>query len=155
MVKTRKTKTLEVEWPVLRRNALKGEYWCRGSSTCIMHLSKFSFTRFMTIDELIDHLRTVHEKNTDIVNKTFATMPDFKEWKEGYETASFSLFVLHSERMGYVCYYYYCNRTSKYTSRGTGKRGLKIQGTSKLESHCTSFIRARKYESGVVKVEMC
>ena len=75
----------------------------------------------MTIDELIDQLSM-----SRIVNKTFATMPDFKEWKEGYETASFSLFVLHSERMGYVCYYYYFNRTGKYTSRGTGKRGLKI-----------------------------
>ena len=57
-----------------------------------MHLSKSFFTRFMTIDELIDQLSM-----SRIVNKTFATMPDFKEWKEGYETASFSLFVLQNE----------------------------------------------------------
>ena len=51
-------------------------------------------------------------------------------------------------------YKFYCNRTGNYSSRGEGKRGLKIQGTSKLGMHCTAYIRAKKYSSEV-SVEMC
>ena len=80
------------------------------------------------------------------------------QWKEEFETNLSSSFVLHSspkQQLGYKCYYYYCNRTGNYSSRGEGKRGLKIQGTSKLGMHCTAYIRAKKYSSGEVSVEMC
>ena len=51
--------------------------------------------------------------------------------------------------------YYYCNRTGYYSSRGEGKRRLEIQGTSKCGMHCTAYIRAKKYSSGEVSVEVC
>ena len=85
-------------------------------------------------------------------------MPDFKMWKEEYENSSLSSFILHSapkRHIGYQSYYYYCNRTGHYFSKGKGKRGLKIQGSSKLDAHCTAFIRAKKYDDGCVEVTMC
>ena len=63
-------------------------------------------------------------------------MVNFLQWKEEFETGTSSLFVLHSspkQRTGsYICYYYYCNRSGNYFSRGKGKQGLKIQGSSKI-----------------------
>ena len=57
---------------------------------------------------------------------------------------------------GYLCYYYYCNRSGCYTPKGKGKRESKIQGSSKIGVYCTAYIRAKKYLlSGEVSVEMC
>ena len=82
------------------------------------------------------------------------------QWKEQYETSSRSSFVLHSspkERcsVDYVTYYYYCNRSGKYVARGKGKRQLKIQGSSKLDTHCPAYIRAKRHQDGQVHVEIC
>ena len=42
----------------------------------------------------------------------------------------------------YHHYYYYCNRTGTYNPRGSGKRGLKSQGTSKINASCSACIKA-------------
>ena len=42
----------------------------------------------------------------------------------------------------YQHYYYYCNRTGTYNPRGSGKRGLKSQGTSKINASCSACIKA-------------
>ena len=80
------------------------------------------------------------------------------DWKEHHENDSLSSFVLHSspkQRENYVIYYYYCNRTGKFKQKGTGKRSLKQQGTSKLGGHCTAYIRVKEYESGEVEAKIC
>ena len=59
------------------------------------------------------------------------------------------------QRDNYIIYYYYCNRTGKFTSKGHGKRSLKQQGTSKIGGHCTAYIRVKEFESGEVEAEMC
>ena len=69
-----------------------------------------------------------------------------------------SSFVLQSspkQRDNYIIYYYYCNRTGTFTSRGNGKRSLKQQGTSKLGGYCTAYIRVKEYECGKVEAEIC
>ncbi|XP_019863881.1 PREDICTED: uncharacterized protein LOC109593069, partial [Amphimedon queenslandica] len=95
--------------------------------------------RFITMDQLIIHLCSCHNKAIDLVHQQFTTLAEFMQWKEQYETSSRSSFVLHSspkERSsaGYVTYYYYCSRSGKYIGRGKGKRQLKIQGSSKLNN---------------------
>lgn len=80
-------------------------------------------------------------------------------WKGTMESTSSSLYVLHSapqKRADHSCYYYYCNRSGVYNSKGKGKRALKLQGSSKIGGHCVAYIRARKYtSSGHVEAEIC
>jgi len=52
-------------------------------------------------------------------------------------------------------YYFYCNRTGKFTSKSKGVRSEKQQGTSKIGQYCTAYIRARQYKSGEVEAEIC
>ena len=59
------------------------------------------------------------------------------------------------QRDNYIIYYYYCNRTGKFTSKGHGKRSVKQQGTSKIGGHCTAYIRVKEFESGEVEAEIC
>lgn len=96
----------------------------------------------------------------DVIHRQFPSLAEFMQWKEQYETSSRSSFVLHcspKERSsaGYVTYYYYCNRSGKYAARGKGKQQLKIQGSSKLDTHCPAYIRAKRHEDGQVRVELC
>ena len=51
-------------------------------------------------------------------------------------------------------YYYYCNRTGHYKSKGTGVRTLKTQGTSKINAHCTAAMIVTQDVNGVV-AEIC
>lgn len=115
--------------------------------------------RFICSDDLIKHLSDVHNEKVNIDKKTFATMEEFTTWKADFETCTSSNFVLHcapKKRLHYLCYYYYCNRSGSFNSRGKGKRSLKLQGSSKIGSNCIAFIRARQQDSsGEVEAEIC
>ena len=114
--------------------------------------------RFISVDDLINHLKSSHNKVINVTTKTYPDLHSFMDWKEEFELKTSSSYVLHSspkQRVNCTCYYYYCNRTGTYSSRGEGKRGLKIEGTSKIGMHCTAYIRAKKYVSGEVIVEVC
>ena len=39
-------------------------------------------------------------------------------------------------------FYYYCNKAGTYKSEGTGKQQLKTQGTAKMGSQCSAYIKA-------------
>ena len=93
--------------------------------------------RFRTSNELIEHLRSMHNKCIDVIHKSFSALNEFMKWKEDFEENSRSSYVLHCapkchSNSNYVSYYYYCNRSGKYSSRGKGVRELKIQGSSTL-----------------------
>ena len=114
--------------------------------------------RFTSTDGLIQHLRNSHNHKISISTENFKTMAEFVEWKEAFETKSSSSFVLHcspKQCANYLTYYYYCNRTGKYDHKGKGARSLKLQGSSKLGSHCTAYMRVRQYTSGLVEAEVC
>ena len=52
--------------------------------------------------------------------------------------------------------YYQCNRSGVFQSKGTGKRRLKSQGSSKINSHCTAAITLTVYHTTQsVKAEVC
>ena len=146
-----------VKYIVLKRIVIKGQ--CKCCAWMLHSCDLFVKYRFLKTDELIEHMRCDHSKDIFITHKSFPSMPDFKSWKEEYEISSQSFFTLNSapkRRIGYQSYYYYCNRSGTYFSKGKGKRGLKIQGSSKINSHCTSFIRVKKFDDdGTVQVEMC
>ena len=110
------------------------------------------------MDGLIEHLVKTHNQSINVVTKSFPNLHNFMQWKEELEITTSSLFVLHSspkQRIDCTYYYYYCNRTGQYNSKGKDKRNLKIQGTSKIGGHCTVYIRAQKFLSGEVNAEIC
>ena len=77
-------------------------------------------------------------------------------WKSDFEI-SFSSYVLHfapQKREDHSCFYYYCNRSGVYHSRGKGKRALKLQRSNKVDGYCIAYIRACRYISGGVTAEI-
>ncbi|XP_019853060.1 PREDICTED: uncharacterized protein LOC109582660 [Amphimedon queenslandica] len=115
--------------------------------------------RFSNIDQLIKHLQESHNHSIEVKTRKFDTMEDFMAWKSDIEKSSSSSYVLHSapqKREDHSCYYYYCNRSGVYHLRGKGKRALKLQGSSnKVDGYCVAYIRACRYTSGAVTVEIC
>ncbi|XP_011402771.1 PREDICTED: uncharacterized protein LOC100634557 [Amphimedon queenslandica] len=114
--------------------------------------------KFINMDGLIEHLVETHNQSINVITKSFPSLHNFMQWKEELEIKSSSSFVLHSspkQRVDCTCYYYYSNRSGQYNSKGKGKRNLKIQGTSKIGSHCTAYIRVQKFLSGEVSAEIC
>ena len=52
--------------------------------------------------------------------------------------------------------YYQCNRSGVFQSKGTGKRRLKSQGSSKIKIHCTAAITLTvNHTTQSVKAEVC
>lgn len=84
---------------------------------------------------------------------------DFREWKEHIEMNTNSWYVQTSGRKDLLdCgkTYYYCNRSGHFQSRSTGKRHLKTQGLSKINSYCTAAITvSREKVSGFIEVKVC
>lgn len=75
--------------------------------------------------------------------RTFLIHTDFKVWKETLEKETNSWFVQGSgekKLSDSSKIYYYCNRSGTFTTKGAGKRQMKMQGTSKIASHCTASI---------------
>ena len=94
---------------------------------------------------LVGHLNREHSCAIDSVERTFGSFYEFSTWKEEEERVSHSWFVMHTAPktiQNYQHYYYYCNRTGTYNPRGSGKRGLKSQGTSKINASCSACIKA-------------
>ena len=54
----------------------------------------------------------------------FSNFDEFELWKTDFEKTSNSTFVLHSAPnilADHQCYYFYCDRSGTYNSRGKGK----------------------------------
>ena len=87
----------------------------------------------------------------------FESMDAFLEWKEQEERETHTWYI---QRCGAKLgtenehWYYYCNRAGKYQARGKNERSLKSQGTSKITSHCSAYIKAtRNIKTNNVTVE--
>lgn len=63
--------------------------------------------------------------------------------KFGKKKETNSWFVQESGKKSAGTTYYYCNRNGYYKSRGTGRRHLKNQGTSKINAHCTAALKVQ------------
>ena len=117
------------------------------------------FHRFQTTLQLVSHLSATHHMKMDTRTLSFSNMNEFLQWKEKEERATNSSYVKHSSSKLYgenEHSYYYCNRTGSYTGKGEGKRQLKSQGSSKINSHCTAHMKAvYNRNSHKVSVEHC
>ena len=56
--------------------------------------------------------------------------------------------------MGHRKIYYYCNRSGHFRNKATGQRRSKVQGTSKINAHCTASITLSKAEDNTLRVEV-
>ena len=120
-----------------------------------MCLAILLICRFPTTEGLIKHYREHHNKEINIYSRNFTVFHEFEEWKECHEVETMASFVLNcspKQRDDYLVYYYYCNRTGQYITKGKGKRSLKLQGSSKLGYHCTAYMKVREHTSGT---EVC
>ena len=50
--------------------------------------------------------------------------------------------------------YYYCNRSGFFAAKSSGKRHMKSQGTSKLNTYCTASITAT-LDNGLIRAQIC
>lgn len=57
---------------------------------------------------------------------------------------------------GFKISYYNCNRSGKHLAKGTGRRRIKSQGSSKIGAHCTSTIQLiENCDAGLYQVNFC
>lgn len=95
------------------------------------------------------------------INNNFVTIIiEFSTWKAELEEVSTSYFVkatgIKADSDGNSIYYYYCNRSGFYSTQSTGKRQIKSQGTSKLNTYCTAFIKTTQHmKTGEIQVQTC
>ena len=103
------------------------------------------YQRVTRLQKLLLHLQSNHQLSIEEKEIRFDTLEEFYEWKEEFETTTRSLFVLKCAPQvsnGMKVFYYYCNRVGTYKYEGTGKRQLKTQGTAKIGSQCSAYIKA-------------
>ena len=101
--------------------------------------------RFINIQKLVNHLQENHSISIHMEALEFESFDQFISWKEKEETNTHSWYVQHCAPLdinGKEHWYFYCNRSGKYSQRGKGERGMKSQGTSKTISHCSAHIKA-------------
>ncbi|XP_014679733.1 PREDICTED: uncharacterized protein LOC106819642 [Priapulus caudatus] len=113
---------------------------------------------FDTTKQLIAHLNSDHDRKLVIEESTFNCWQDFQKWKQEEETITKTWYVRpradrHTEY--YNTTWLHCNRAGTFETRGSGKRPLKSQGTSKTGCSCPAFITAWTYVTGEVKAEYC
>ena len=129
----------------------QGRNLYNSSYICFIHL------RFTTLAALIEHDNVHHNVKTSLKELTFTSFHSFLEWKKQMEVETSSQYVQRcSKQKSNVStrYYYYCNRSGTYVSKGTGKRANKSQGTNKIGSTCPAHIKAFKSnECDVIRVE--
>ena len=89
----------------------------------------------------------------------FNTLEEFHAWKAEEEEHTSSSFVQNcgQQRLPNArVWYYYCNRAGTYKSKGSGKRQLKSQGSSKLGEQCSAHIKVSEdIASGIITAKYC
>ena len=115
--------------------------------------------RCNTVKELLQHQNDAHGRSFRIQHREMDSEKEFEKWKIDIQAENNCLYVKDvgaQTRKYHRTSYYYCNRSGFYEARGSGQRGLKSQGSSKLQAHCCAFI-TKKVEKGTgrVSVEYC
>lgn len=96
-------------------------------------------------EKLLKHHVKSHkacESNFDVSQKTFRTYAEFLTWKSQIEKETLSSFVLKNTvtRNSTKYIYFTCNRSGSFTSKSTGQRHLKTQGSCKVGHECSARI---------------
>ncbi len=128
-------------------SVLKGNILRTIQQIVYLTLMDYPIFRFVNVSELMEHLKQGYSYVIDKIELTFDSFDEFSIWKEEEERTSHSWFVMHTAPkliLNYQHYYFYCNRSGSYNPRGSGKRGLKGQGMSKINASCSAYIKAIK-----------
>ena len=110
------------------------------------------------MEMLVEHVAEKHGENLHIVKNSYETVKEYLAWKENVEKETTSWFVKYRKRDGKLntIDWLRCNRTGTHRPRGTGKRAMKQQGTSKIDGCCTAHMKFITSKSdGRVVVEGC
>lgn len=128
----------------------------------ICYISYFVYREekhFETTQELIQHLNASHGHTLKIESDSFKNWEEFEKLKECEEKIRKSWCV---KRRGdrrtkqHKTSWFYCNRTGDFETKGTGKRAIKSQGSSKTGCSCPAFVTARTGAiTGEVTAEFC
>ena len=116
--------------------------------------------RFMTIHNLLQHLREDHKTGIVREEMDFKNFQQFLEWKSVQEEKVDTCYVQHcgarTTQQNTKVWYFYCNRAGKYQPKGKGRRQLKSQGTSKIGEQCSAHLKVvQDVLTGSVKVTYC
>lgn len=103
------------------------------------------------------HLQDVHnvEEVSNCKVLYFLTNDEFLKWKKDLEKSTNTLFIqpCGTQRSKTVkTTYYYCNRSGYFVPKGAGKRVLRAQGSSKINSVCPAKIKKLEKETDGIEV---
>lgn len=82
----------------------------------------------------------------------FVTNDEFARWKKDTEKSTNTIFIqpCGAQRSKNVkTTYYYCNRSGYFAPKGSGKRALRTQGSSKINSVCPAKIKKIETKDGI------
>ncbi|XP_048526115.1 zinc finger protein 436-like [Dendroctonus ponderosae] len=104
---------------------------------------------------LINHFEQDHGIKISVTALEFSNESDFKNWKSNLEEKSYSQYV--KQRGSYKTSegtktVYVCKRSGFYVPKGSGKRHLKTQGTSKINGMCPSEMQVTVLENDEHKI---
>ncbi|XP_014676566.1 PREDICTED: zinc finger transcription factor family protein 17-like [Priapulus caudatus] len=114
--------------------------------------------RCATMEILVEHVTVRHGEKLEVANHQFETTREFLTWQVNIEKETTSWFVKYRKREGkqHTIDWFRCNRTGTYKPRGTAKRAIKQQGTSKINGYCTAHMKVTTSKcDGKVTVEGC
>ncbi|XP_047112053.1 uncharacterized protein LOC124788816 [Schistocerca piceifrons] len=98
----------------------------------------------------IDHFQSAHGLCVKPEALEFSSEEEFLKWKEEMECATHSKFIKSCGTKFYdegpTCYYV-CHRSGQFTSKGDGRRHLKLTGSNKINGKCPAEIKVQ-YKEG-------
>ncbi len=104
-------------------------------------------------------MQQFHNHLVVLTKLSFQSFNAFLEWKEEEEIRASARYVQRTKPRtcgdGTVTFYFYCSRSGVYKPKGHSKRALKTQGTRKINSYCTSYIKAKQLTDKLLEVEYC
>ena len=118
-------------------------------SANMMHVRKYKCKHI--VYSLV--LRTCYSQFTHYNNRVLSMEEKNRNWHNSWYVKATGTKC----SADHVTVYYYCNRSGYFSSKGDSKCHLKSQGSSKLNTYCTSSITLRTGEECLnnVEVEFC
>jgi hypothetical protein len=103
-----------------------------------------------TRKSMLEHFEKKHDLNMDFEEFEFGSMDEFNKWKRLIESESFTEYRV--KRISEKNLRFICHRSGYFTSKGSGKRSMKISGTCKINGFCPASMTVKIKDSGQVKV---
>ncbi|XP_050506463.1 uncharacterized protein LOC126884548 isoform X2 [Diabrotica virgifera virgifera] len=122
--------------------SLKHNHKCLKMLTC--SLCEYENT---SQNKLISHMKTMHSIDIKSQDLMFDSVEKFEQWKTELERDTVSKYnITHGSYVTqkYKRSQYYCQRSGYYIAKGKQLRGLKSQGSKKINGFCPAKIDCRQ-----------